>query len=140
MVYQRGFSTQRRGIVSQPVQGRVQINRFGVDKAFHGITMPQPHFLNPVNFHCCAAHTLCGAAHTLIGFRPWFQEKVVTFSNLNKQGLTPKWHFWARPEGLGPNCPVIRQKSSVMIGIAFGFFPVTEHFGRRPTLFLFMSA
>ena len=132
MMYRRGFSTQRRAILTQPFQGRVQINRFDVDEAFHGITMPQPHLLNPVNFHC-------GAAHTLIKSRPWFQEKIVKFSNLNKQVLTPKWRFWARPEGLGPNCPVIRQKSSAMVDIAFGFFPVTEQFGYQRTLFLFMS-
>jgi len=63
MMYRRGFSTQRRAILTQPFQGRVQTGRFGVDEAFHGITMPQPYLLNPVNFHCCAAHTL-------IGFRP----------------------------------------------------------------------
>ncbi len=61
------------------------------------------------------------------------------FSNLNKKILTPKWRFWARPEGLGPKCSVIRQKTSAMVDIAFGFFPVTEHFGRQRTLFLFMS-
>ena len=70
MVYQRGFSTQQRAILAQPFQGRVQINRLGVDEAFHGITMLQPHLLNPVNFHCCAAHTLCGATHTLTESRP----------------------------------------------------------------------
>ncbi|MCH8347899.1 MAG: hypothetical protein IH901_05335 [Proteobacteria bacterium] len=68
-----------------------------------------------------------------------FQEKIVKFSNLNKQVLTPKWRFWARPEGLDPNYPVIRQKTSAMVGIAFGLFPVTEKFGRQRTLFLFMS-
>jgi len=68
-----------------------------------------------------------------------FQEKIVQFSNLNKQVLTPKWHFWARPEGLGPYCPVIRQKPSAMVGIAFGLFPVTEQYGHQRTLFLFMK-
>ncbi len=63
MIYQRGFSTPQRAILAQPFQGRVQINRLGVVEAFHGPAMPQPHLLNPVNFHC-------GAAHTLIGFRP----------------------------------------------------------------------
>lgn len=63
MGYQRGFSTQRRAILAQPLQGRGQIDRLGVDEAFHGITMPQPHLLNPVNYHC-------GAAHTLIKSRP----------------------------------------------------------------------
>ena len=63
MDYQRGFSTQQRAILAQPFQGRMQINRLGVDEAFHGPTMPQPHLLNPANFHC-------GAAHTLIRFRP----------------------------------------------------------------------
>ncbi len=63
MMYQRGFSTQLRAILAQPFQGRVQTGRVGVDEAFHGITMPQPDLLNPVNFHC-------GAAHTLIESRP----------------------------------------------------------------------
>ena len=63
MVYQQGFLTQQRAILAQPFQGRVQIDRVGVDDAFHGPTMPQPHLLNPANFHC-------GAAHTLTGFRP----------------------------------------------------------------------
>ena len=62
-MYRRGFSTQQRAILAQPFKGRVQINRLGVDEALHGITMPQPHLLNPVNFHC-------GAAHTLIESRP----------------------------------------------------------------------
>ncbi len=63
MVYQRGFLTQQRAILAQPFQGRVQINRFGVDEAFHGITMPQPHLLKPLKFHG-------GATHTLSRFRP----------------------------------------------------------------------
>ncbi len=63
MDYQREFSTQWRAILAQPFQGRVQINRVSVDEPFHGPTMLQSHLLNPVNFHC-------GAAHTLIGFRP----------------------------------------------------------------------
>ncbi len=58
MDYQRGFSTQVRAILAQPFQGRVQTGRFGVDEPFHGPTMPQSHLLNPVNFHCGAAHTL----------------------------------------------------------------------------------
>ncbi len=57
MVYQRGFSTQQRAILAQPFQGRAQIDRVFVDEAFHGPTMPQPYLLNPVKFHCGAAHT-----------------------------------------------------------------------------------
>jgi len=63
MYYQRGFLTKLRAILAQPLQGRVQIGRLGVDEALHGITMPQPHLLNPNNFHS-------GAAHTLIKSRP----------------------------------------------------------------------
>ncbi len=58
MVYQRGFSTQRRTILAQPFQGRVQIDRLGVDEALHGITMLQPHLLNRVNFQYGTAYTL----------------------------------------------------------------------------------
>lgn len=63
MDYHRGFLTQRRAILAQPIKGRVQINQFGVDDSFHGPTMLQPHLLNPANFYC-------GAAHILTGFRP----------------------------------------------------------------------
>ena len=63
MDYQRGFLTPQRAILAQPLEGRVQIDRLGVEKAFHGPTMPQPFLLNPANFYC-------GAAHTLIEFRP----------------------------------------------------------------------
>ncbi len=63
MDYQRGFLTQQRAILAQPLKGRVQIDRLGVEKASHGLTMPQPSLLNPANFYC-------GAAHTLIGSRP----------------------------------------------------------------------
>ena len=66
-MYRRGFSTQVRAILAQPFQGRVQIGRVGVDDAFHGPTMPQPHLLNPVNFR---RELHCGAAHTLIESRP----------------------------------------------------------------------
>ncbi len=66
-MYRRGFSTQQRAILAQPFQGRVQTGRVGVDEAFHGPTMAQPHLLNPVNFRR-GLH--CGATHTLIGFRP----------------------------------------------------------------------
>lgn len=62
-MYRRGFSTQQRTILAQPFQGRVQTGQLGVDEALNGITMLQPHLLNPVNFHC-------GAAHTLIKSRP----------------------------------------------------------------------
>ena len=63
MMYRRGFSTQQRAILAQPFQGRVQINRLGVDKAFQGPAMPQPHLMNPVNFHCGAAHSLIESRH-----------------------------------------------------------------------------
>ncbi len=63
MMYRQGFSTQQRAILAQPFLGRGQTGRLGVDKVLHGITMLQPHLLNPVNFPC-------GAAHTLIKSRP----------------------------------------------------------------------
>lgn len=61
MMYQRGFLTQKRAILAQPFQGRVQFDRFGVDATFHGITMLQSRLLKPVNFHCGATHTLTGS-------------------------------------------------------------------------------
>ena len=58
MNYQRGFSTQRRAILAQPFQGRMQIGQVGVDEPYYDPTMLQAHLLNLVNFHCGEAHAL----------------------------------------------------------------------------------